>query len=162
MRVSGKSIHHRELPAYARESNRQWRHVDPSRPDLYPTVPFEEIMDSDKGVATWTKKIVHFTLIHHLPRYSNSLHGLLLVCGRVILCDWLPSNALCHSITARTDCLYPAHTLRGLLGFYFVKYSHRYRLHQPTFGSSHRHNISDSSLWTADVSSPFSYRGHRW
>jgi hypothetical protein len=41
---------------------RKWTHVDPSRPDLFPAVPFEDIMRSDKGVATWTEKIVSLSL----------------------------------------------------------------------------------------------------
>lgn len=38
--------------------NRPWSHVDPSEPGRFPSVPFEEIMSGDEGVANWTKEIV--------------------------------------------------------------------------------------------------------
>jgi hypothetical protein len=46
----------------AENTLRHWQHVDPSRPDLFPTVHFEEIMKSDIGVADWTKRIVRLPL----------------------------------------------------------------------------------------------------
>ena len=50
---------------------RHWSHVDPSRPELFPAVGFEEIMKNDKGVANWTKKIVQSLSTRSLPLLTN-------------------------------------------------------------------------------------------
>lgn len=57
------------LLPYADDKAREWSHVDPSRPDLFPVVSFEEIMNSDKGVANWTEKIVRSTSMRNLPQF---------------------------------------------------------------------------------------------
>ncbi|KAF7505914.1 hypothetical protein GJ744_012449 [Endocarpon pusillum] len=61
------------------ERSSEWAHVDPSRPDHFPTVSFEEVMSSDKGVATWTKKIYQygFSFVTDCPLTPSATRSLL-------------------------------------------------------------------------------------